>query len=80
VHTLLQGALEHHGKLLERYIAPRSRALSGLSVTHNDCYLTQFLCPKEAAGETCLVDFQGACTDFAARDLVYLMATFWTRE
>lgn len=80
VHSIYRGALEHYPKLWERYLEPRRRTLSGLTLTHNDCYLTQFLCPKSGRAPTYLVDFQSACTNFAARDLVYLMATFWTRE
>lgn len=80
VHHLLQRALENYPTLWGRFMEPRSRNLTGFTVTHNDCYLTQFLCPKLGRGATYLVDFQDACTDFAARDLVYLLATFWTRE
>ena len=83
VRGIYETALEHYPKLW-RYLGPRSRMRSGLTLTHNDCYLTQFLCPKakseSAPAPTYLVDFQDACTDFAARDLVCLMATFWTRE
>ncbi len=80
VHGIYKRALEYYPKLWESLLEPRSRTLSGLTLTHNDCYLTQFLCPKSGQTPTYLVDFQSACTDFAARDLVYLMATFWTRE
>lgn len=80
VHTIFKDALENYPKLWGRYVKPRSQTLSGLTVTHNDCYLTQFLCPKLGHTHTYLVDFQSSCTDFATRDLVYLMATFWTRE
>ena len=79
VRGIYETALEHYPKLW-RYLEPRSRTRSGLTLTHNDCYLTQFLCPETGPAPTYLVDFQDACTDFAARDLVYLMATFWTRE
>lgn len=81
VRGIYETALEHYPKLW-RYLEPRSRTRSGLTLTHNDCYLTQFLCPKAEyePAPTYLVDFQDVCTDFAARDLVYLMATFWTRE
>lgn len=54
--------------------------MSNLTLTQNDCYLTQFLCPRAGHTQTYLVDFQDVCTDFAARDLVYLLATFWTSE
>ena len=80
VHSICREALEHYPELWERYVEPRGRTLSGLSLTHNDCYLTQFLCPKSREAPSYLVDFQTTCTDFAARDLVYLMATFWTCE
>lgn len=80
VHAMYQGALENYRRLWQRYVEPRSRDLANLTVTHNDCYLLQFLCPHSGGAAPYLVDFQSACTDFAARDLVYLMATFWTRE
>ena len=79
LHALYQNALEHHPKLW-RWIQPRVQEMSGLTLTHNDCYLVQFLSPKSGQTPTYVVDFQTVCTDFAARDLVYLMATFWTRE
>lgn len=80
VHRIYQEALKHYPKLWERYLEPRRQTLSGLTLTHNDCYLTQFLCPRSGQAPTYLVDFQSVCTDFAARDLVYLIVTFWTRE
>ena len=79
LHALYQNALEHHPKLW-RWIQPRVEGWSGLTLTHNDCYFVQFLSPKSGQMPTYLVDFQTVCTDFAARDLVYLMAAFWTRE
>lgn len=80
IHAIYQGVLKNHSSLWPRYLEPRSRDLANLTVTHNDCYLLQFLCPGPGGTATYLVDFQSVCTDFAARDLVYLMATFWTRE
>lgn len=71
--------LNEHAKLWT-CLEPRVTALSGLTLTHNDCYLTQFLSPQTERTQTYLVDFQDVCTDFAARDLVYLLATFWTAE
>lgn len=65
--------------LWERYLARRVEARAHLTLSHGDCYLSQFLCPRDdTAVPTYLVDFQGACTNFAAIDLVHLFATFWT--
>lgn len=76
---LYEHVLSEHARLWD-HLEPRVTTLSNLTVTHNDAYLTQFLCPKTEPLPTYLVDFQDVCTDFAARDLVYLLATFWTPE
>lgn len=68
--------LDEHTKLWA-YLEPRVTTHSDMTLTHNDCYLTQFLCSQTERAQTYLVD-QDVCTDFAARDLVYLLATFWT--
>jgi hypothetical protein len=48
-------------------------------MSNGDCYLSQFLCPKEsAAGQTYLIDFQDVSANIGAYDLVYMFATFWT--
>lgn len=77
---LFEQILGRHSHLWKRYLESRVKNLSNLTLTHNDCYLTQFLSPKTGDGPTYLVDFQDVGTDFGARDLVYLLATFWTRE
>ena len=48
-------------------------------MSQGDCYLTQFLVPHSNSGQSYLVDFQDACINFPAYDLVYMFATFWTR-
>ena len=78
--ALFERILERHRQLWDRHLEPRIKQLSNLTLTHNDCYLTQFLSPKTENGPTYLIDFQSVGTDFGARDLVYLLATFWTRE
>jgi hypothetical protein len=77
--ALFAGLLASEDALWERRLEPRLARKRHLTLTHNDCYLTQFLSPT-GGGATHLVDFQSVCTDFAAHDLVYLLATFWTRE
>ncbi len=67
--------------LWDRYLAPRLTPAQNITVTHGDCYLTQFLCPKRAeAGTTYLVDFDSVSANFGAFDLAYLIPTFWTRS
>ncbi len=78
--ALYERVLGAHETIWTKYLGLRVTDMSNLTLTHNDLYLTQFLSPKVASGPTYLVDFQSVCTDFAARDLVYLLATFWTRE
>jgi|SRR5947209_18997710 len=45
-----------------------------------DCYLTQFLYPKDGKGVTYLVDWQGGWADISSIDLVRLLPAFWTPE
>jgi hypothetical protein len=54
---------------------------SGLTLTHGDCYLTQFLCPRSGiTAPTYLVDFQSAGADLPGMDLVHMLAFWWTRD
>lgn len=78
--ALYERVLDAHETIWTRYLEPRIAEMSNLTLTHNDCYSTQFLSPRTGTEPTYLVDFQSVGTDFAARDLVYLLATFWTRE
>lgn len=79
---LLETALDHLPHLWEKYIQPRVEAYSKLTLSHGDCYLTQFLVPKQPGSKepTYLVDFDSASGNFPAYDLVYLLPTFWSRE
>ncbi|MGH2354518.1 MAG: oxidoreductase family protein [Chloroflexota bacterium] len=69
-------------RLWERYLAPRLTTLTGVTLTHGDAYLANFLCPRDApnstAGGACLIDWQSPATHLGAEDLVNLCATFWT--
>ncbi len=72
-------ALPH---LWQQHLAERMAARHQLTISHGDCYLSQFLCPLLESSDTAtyLIDFQGACGDLPAMDLVFLFATFWTPE
>jgi len=62
----------------EHYLADRVAGRRNLTLSNGDSYFAQFLCPNDPAGRTYLIDFQSPKADFAALDLVYLFATFWT--
>lgn len=49
-------------------------------MSQGDCYLSQFLVPRAESGSSYLIDFQDACVNFPTYDLVYMFASFWTRE
>ncbi len=68
-------------RLWENGLGERITSRSGLTLTHGDCYLTQFLCPRPGvAAPTYLVDFQSAGADLPGGDLVHMFAFCWTRE
>jgi Ecdysteroid kinase-like family len=80
--TLLNAALAALPHIWERALAERVAARRWLTISHGDCYLSQFLCPLADSPNdaTYLIDFQGACGDLPTMDLVFLLATFWTPE
>lgn len=68
--------------LWETMLAERMASRRHITISHGDCYLSQFLCPLPNSTDNAvyLVDFQGACGDLPAMDLVFLLAAFWTPE
>lgn len=79
IKRLYQDALAGLPRLWERYHAPRLAPRHHLTLTHNDAYFSNFLCPNEGTiGNTYLIDWQGAATGRGADDLANLLATFWT--
>ena len=80
VCTLYDEALAALPRIWEQLLTERMAARRYLTISHGDCYLSQFLCPlpRSLDGHTYLIDFQGACGDLPAMDLVFLFATFWT--
>lgn len=78
--TLCEAALAGLPRVWERLLAERIAARQHITISHGDCYFSQFLCPSSRSSDrvTYLIDFQGACGDLPAMDLVFLLATFWT--
>jgi hypothetical protein len=68
-------------RLWERHYGQRFRDLRRTTVVNGDCYFAQFLCPYvPGAASTYLIDFQESSVHLPAEDLVFMFATFWTRE
>ncbi len=78
LRVLYETALAGLAGLWDRYLADRVVDRRNLTLSNGDSYFAQFLCPNDPAGTTYLIDFQSPKADFAALDLVYLFATFWT--
>ncbi len=82
IYTLYSRVLARLPSLWEPYLAPRITGLRDVTLSHGDCYLTQFLCPRDpsASDSTYLVDFQDVSGNFGAYDLAYLIPTYWGPE
>lgn len=79
LHDLYEHAVAHLPSLWDRYLGPRITQVRHLTLTHGDCYFANFLCPRDPQdGMARIIDFQSAGTNFAAFDLVLLLAAFWT--
>ena len=75
-----ESALAALSKLFESRIKPRLNGRRALTMSQGDCYLSQFLVPRAESGSSYLIDFQDVCVNFPTYDLVYMFASFWTRE
>ncbi|MEZ4737116.1 MAG: phosphotransferase [Caldilineaceae bacterium] len=63
----------------ERYLAPRFRQQSHLTLIHGDAYFANFLSPKPAqCGATYLIDWQSPSVGLVGYDLANLITAFWT--
>jgi hypothetical protein len=81
LRELYEQVLAHLPGYWKRYVEPRFRAKSNLTLVHGDAYFANFLCPKVPGdGATYLLDWQSYSFDIGAYDLVNLCATFWTPE
>ena len=80
--SLCEAALAGLPSIWEPLLAEQVASRRSLTISHGDCYPSQFLCPRPDApdGAVYLIDFQGACGDLPAMDLVFLLAAFWTPE
>lgn len=79
-HEVYDGLLGLMPQFWDAYLSTPVTLDWGMTLTHGDCYLTQFLSPKDGKGQTYIIDFQDVSRNFAVYDLVYLIATFWTTE
>lgn len=78
---LFDSRIEALPTLWDRYYSSRFDDYHQLTVCHSDCYFTQFLSPNNPdVHGTYLSDMEEVCVFLGAEDLVYLIATFWTRE
>ena len=73
-------ALRRLPVLWDRFLADRMRDRRALTMSHGDCYLTQWLCPRSGDGSTYVVDFDSVSGNVPAFDLVYLLAAFSMAE
>lgn len=87
VRSTFEYVLKRMPSLWDEYLEERIVPRKQLTLTQGDCYLSQFLCPREVAGEaqepkgpTYICDFEAVSTNIPAYDIVYLLATFWTPE
>jgi len=65
----------------EHYLEPRFRTRTHITLTHNDAYFANFLCPRQSGtGATYLLDWQTPDFEIAGYDLANLCATFWNSE
>jgi hypothetical protein len=78
--SILEKAVERLPYLWKKYLQQRVENYHHLTLTQGDCYITQFLVPRQTeSGQTYLVDFDSVSGNFPAYDLVYLLPTFWNR-
>jgi hypothetical protein len=78
LRALYESALPRLPDLWDRHLATRLPERRHITLCHTDCYFNAFLCPRDPAGTTYIIDWQGPMVEFAARDLNYLFANFWT--
>lgn len=81
IFDLFPAVLKKMPDLWSRLLEPRLSPPLQITLSHGDCYLTQFLCPEPDTNQPAvLVDFDSVSGNFAPYDLVYLLTTFWTPE
>ena len=80
LRALYEGALPCLPALWDRSLAGRVPARRHVTLCHGDCYFNAFLYPRDPTigASTYIIDWQGPTVDFAALDLTFLCANFWT--
>jgi thiamine kinase-like enzyme len=78
IRELYEGVFARLPYHWEKYLEPRFRNQTHLTLIHGDAYFSNFLCPKQPDGATYLLDWQSPTFDLAGYDLVNLIATFWS--
>jgi thiamine kinase-like enzyme len=79
LRELYERVLAHLARHWERYLEPRFRSKTHLTLVHGDAYFANFLCPRrDDGGATYLLDWQSPSVDIGGYDLANLCATFWT--
>jgi hypothetical protein len=81
LRNLYARALEELEGLWDHELAERFGRRRAITLSHGDCYFIQFLCPRPGVDDRAyLIDFDSVSANLPAYDLVYMLATFWTRE
>lgn len=80
VRRLYAQVLNHIERHWERYLEPRFRTSTHLTLVHGDAYFANFLCPNDSADNPFLLDWQTPGVGIGGYDLANLIATFWTSE
>lgn len=80
LRALYRQVLDRLPILWDHGLGERISSGRNLTLVHGDCYLSQFLYPRDGEGPTYLVDWQDCLTDLPSLDLAHLFASFWTRE
>jgi hypothetical protein len=81
LRALYESALPRLPLLWDEGLGERMTTRRGLTLTHGDCYLSQFLCPRPGVvAPTYLLDFQGSYASLVGDDLVHMFTFWWTRE
>lgn len=65
--------------LWEKYLRHRMLDRTKITLTHGDCYFSQFLVPIDPDCQSAyMIDFDSVSGNLGAYDLAYLLPTFWT--
>lgn len=82
LRELYESVLAHLPSYWEKYLEPRFRTQTNITLLHGDAYFANFLTHKNPNSDTItyLLDWQSPGFDIGGYDLVNLCAPFWTSE